>query len=85
MGTTWIGDSTETDNLLRQAGGGDREAIAALRARHRDRLELVVRLRMDRRLQGRIDPCDVLQETYLEAAKRVEEFDVHKQENSTLE
>jgi RNA polymerase sigma-70 factor (ECF subfamily) len=34
----------------------------------------MVRLRMDRRLQGRIDPSDVLQETYLEAARRVGEF-----------
>ena len=29
---------------------------------------------MDRRLQGRIDPSDVLQETFLEAARRVVDF-----------
>jgi RNA polymerase sigma-70 factor (ECF subfamily) len=67
-------DSTDTINLLRQAGNGDRESIAALVARHQDRLENMVRLRMDRRMQGRIDPADVLQETYLEAARRVSQF-----------
>jgi RNA polymerase sigma-70 factor (ECF subfamily) len=69
-----MGDSSETDDLLRRAADGDSDAVAALLARHRDRLEQMVRLRLDRRLQGRIDPSDVLQETYLEAARRVAEF-----------
>src|SRR3954471_7789422 len=53
-----MGDSSETDDLLRRAADGDRDAVAALLARHRDRLEQMVRLRIDRRLQGRIDPSD---------------------------
>src|SRR5947199_8062108 len=40
-------------------------ALAALVERHRDRHERPVRLRMDRRLQGRVDPADVVQEAYL--------------------
>src|SRR5947199_10861096 len=40
-------------------------ALAALVERHRDRHERMVRLRMDRRLQGRVDPADVVQEAYL--------------------
>jgi DNA-directed RNA polymerase specialized sigma24 family protein len=67
-------DSTETDTLLHRAADGDQEAVAVLFAQHRDRLARMVRLRMDRRLQARIDPSDVLQETYLEAARRVAEF-----------
>lgn len=74
MGTNAMGDSTETGDLLRRAGDGDREAVAALFAHHRDRLEQMIRLRMDRRLQGRIDPADVLQETYLDVARRIGEF-----------
>ena len=74
MGHTVMGESSETNKLLRRAADGDREAVAALFARHRDRLEQMVRLRLDRRMQGRIDPSDVLQEAYLEAARRVEEF-----------
>jgi RNA polymerase sigma-70 factor (ECF subfamily) len=74
MGATIMLDSGETLELLRQAGGGDQEAVAALFALHHDRLEQMVRLRMDRRLQGRIDPADVLQETFMEAVRRVGEF-----------
>lgn len=74
MGTSNSGDSTDTIDLLRRAGNGDQEAVAALFARHQDRLEQMVRVRMDRRLQGRIDASDVLQETYLEAVRRVGEF-----------
>jgi len=74
MGKTITGDFSDPDDLLRRAGGGDQEAVAALFALHRERLERMVRLRMDRRLQGRIDSSDVLQETYLEAARRVAEF-----------
>jgi RNA polymerase sigma-70 factor (ECF subfamily) len=53
------------DELLEAARNGDEAALAALVERHRDRLERMVRLRMDRRLQGRVDPADVLQEAYL--------------------
>ena len=34
----------------------------------------MVSLRMDRRLQGRIDPSDVIQETYVEASARLAEY-----------
>ena len=34
----------------------------------------MVRLRLDPRLQGRIDPSDVIQEAYLEAAERLAEY-----------
>jgi len=43
-------------------------------AEHRERLRRMVALRMDRRLQGRIDPSDVIQEAYLEAARRLPEY-----------
>jgi RNA polymerase sigma-70 factor (ECF subfamily) len=33
----------------------------------------MVRLRLDRRLQGRLDPTDVLQEAYLDVARRFPE------------
>ena len=34
----------------------------------------MVALRLDRRLQGRIDPSDVIQEAYLEASARLAEY-----------
>jgi RNA polymerase sigma-70 factor (ECF subfamily) len=42
--------------------------------RHRDRLRRMVALRLDRRLQGRIDPSDVIQEACLDAARRLPEY-----------
>jgi RNA polymerase sigma-70 factor, ECF subfamily len=67
-------DSTATRDLLRRVGGGDAQASAQLFARFRPRLRQIVRLRLDRRLQGRLDPSDVLQETYLDFARRVPEY-----------
>jgi RNA polymerase sigma-70 factor (ECF subfamily) len=74
MGLMKTGDSSQTDELLRRAGGGDAAAVAELFARYRDRLRQMVRLRLDRRLQGRIDPSDVLQEAYLVLARRLPEY-----------
>jgi RNA polymerase sigma-70 factor, ECF subfamily len=58
-------DTRTDDELLDTARQGDEGALAALVERHRDRLERMVRLRMDRRLQGRVDPADVVQDAYL--------------------
>ncbi len=69
-----IGDSSDIDDLLRRAGAGDAEALAGLFDRYRERLEQMVRLRLDRRLFGRLDPSDVLQEAYLDLAKRFPEY-----------
>jgi RNA polymerase sigma-70 factor (ECF subfamily) len=66
--------SGPSEVLLRQAGAGMPEALAALFAHYRDRLWRMVHLRLDRRLQGRLDPEDVLQETYLVFARRFDEY-----------
>ncbi len=58
-------DTPTNDELLEAARNGDEGALAALVERHRERLELMVGLRMDRRLQGRVDPADVVQDAYL--------------------
>src|SRR4051812_32354157 len=69
------GDSSlESADLLRRAAGGDTAALGELLAAHRRRLRRMVRLRMDPRLQGRVDPSDVLQETFLEAAQRLADY-----------
>lgn len=58
-------DRRSDDELLAVARGGDEAALARLVERHRARLERIVGLRMDRRLQGRVDPADVVQDAYL--------------------
>jgi RNA polymerase sigma-70 factor (ECF subfamily) len=68
------GDASDEKVLLQHAGGGDEAALAELFERHRGRLEQMVRLRMDRRLQGRLDPADVLQEAYFDVARRFPEY-----------
>ena len=62
------------ERLLDRASGGEEDARGQLFACYRDRLRRMVLLRMDRRLQGRLDASDVLQETYLTFAKRLSEY-----------
>jgi RNA polymerase sigma-70 factor (ECF subfamily) len=64
-------DDGGLDELLRQAAAGDQQALDQLFSRFRKRLKQMVRLRLNRRLQGRIDDSDILQEAYLEAARRL--------------
>src|SRR5215831_440285 len=69
-----MSEVSDNEALLERALGGDGGALAALFERHRGRLEQMVRLRLDRRLQGRLDPADVLQEAYLDVARRFPEY-----------
>src|SRR5262245_64695037 len=65
---------TTTDDLLRRARAGDSAALGALFAHYRDRLRRMVRLRLDRRIAGRVDTSDVLQDAYLDVARRFPEY-----------
>jgi RNA polymerase sigma-70 factor (ECF subfamily) len=67
-------DPSELLDLLQRAGAGDAGARGELFTRHRDRLHRMVQLRLDRRLQGRIDPSDVLQEAYLELSRSLGDY-----------
>jgi RNA polymerase sigma-70 factor (ECF subfamily) len=68
------GEATDTQELLRRARQGEQAALEGLFARHREQLRYGIALRLDRRLAARIDVSDVLQETYLEATRRLEEY-----------
>jgi RNA polymerase sigma-70 factor, ECF subfamily len=65
---------SDTVGLLERIRAGDRQAVAELFERHRDRLRKMIELRMDARLQGKIDASDVLQDGFLDLAKRVESY-----------
>ena len=67
-------DCDDTDDLLRRAEAGEEPAMAELFTRNRERLRHMVNVRMDRRLQGRVDASDVLQEAYLDFARRLPEY-----------
>jgi RNA polymerase sigma-70 factor (ECF subfamily) len=71
---TMIENSSETDHLLQATARGDSEKWGTLLERHRERLRRMVALRLDRRLQGRLDASDIIQEAYLEASTRMAEY-----------
>ena len=54
---------------------GNVQTLADLFENHRERLWRMVHFRLDRRLHGRIDPDDVLQEGYLAAVQRLKHYD----------
>jgi len=68
------GNSTETNRLLERVAAGEQEVWGELLMRHQERLRCMVAVRLDRRLQGRIDPSDVLQEAYLQASLQLAEY-----------
>src|SRR5262245_46681561 len=74
-----IPDESETARLVEQAAGGDQHAWTLLLSQHRERLRTMVAVRLDRRLQGRVDPSDVIQEAYLVAAKQLSGYAANPQ------
>jgi RNA polymerase sigma-70 factor, ECF subfamily len=67
-------DAEVDQALARRICAGEQRALGELFGAHRERLRRMVQLRLDRRLQGRIDPSDVLQEAFLDASRRLGEF-----------
>ena len=64
----------DTEQLLACVAQGDQAALGQLLAQHRPRLRHMIALRLDRRLQARLDPSDVLQEALAEAARRLVDY-----------
>lgn len=64
----------DTEELVRLAGAGDAAAVDVLFQRNRNRLSQMIRLRMDPRMRGRIDPSDVIQETLVAASQRLPRY-----------
>src|SRR5689334_9845699 len=70
-------DESHADELLKlieQAVEGDEQAWQRIMSDHWPRLRRMVALRMDPRLQGRVDPSDVIQESFIDAARRLPEY-----------
>jgi RNA polymerase sigma-70 factor (ECF subfamily) len=66
--------SGDTVDLLERARAGDQTALTELFTRHRARLRRMVEMRLDRRLQARVDASDVIQDAYLQVAKRLQDY-----------
>jgi RNA polymerase sigma-70 factor (ECF subfamily) len=75
MDSTMSGqDRSSLEDLLERVRQRDAAAVAEVFDHYRDRLRRMVRLRLDRRLQGRLDPSDVLREALLDVAARAAEY-----------
>src|SRR5262249_62254081 len=55
---------------------GDEAALAALFERYRGRLRQMARRRRAPRLQGRVDPSDVIQDAYLDLSRKLRDLAV---------
>ncbi len=64
----------KTEKLLDQAREGDGTAVNELIERHRGALRHLVRMRLDRKIQRRVDVSDVVQEVLIEANRRLKTY-----------
>jgi RNA polymerase sigma-70 factor (ECF subfamily) len=74
MGIIAGSQSNGTEVLVGRISGGDREALPELFTRLRKRLRRMVRLRLDQRLHGRVDPEEVLDEAYRDVIQNAREY-----------
>ncbi len=67
-------DSDKTHELLNGAREGNDLAVNRLLDRHRRALRRMVELRLDQKIQGRIDVSDVVQDVLVEANRRLPQY-----------
>src|SRR5262245_30444133 len=67
-------DSTQTRRLLELVLAGDSSAFGQLFAHHRDELLEFLTNHFDPKLRARLDPSDIVQETHLEATRRLNDY-----------
>jgi RNA polymerase sigma-70 factor, ECF subfamily len=67
-------DQEPTRVLLAKAGDGDEAAVNELLERHRDAVRKLIRMRLDQRIQRRVDVSDVLQDVLIEANRRLKDY-----------
>jgi RNA polymerase sigma-70 factor (ECF subfamily) len=65
-----MNESEDDLRLVERARGGDDAAAGEALVRHRSRLRRMVEARLDRRVRGRVDPSDVLQDGFVDAVAR---------------
>ncbi len=67
-----IDDQTET--LLAGARAGDADAVNKLLEKHRRSVRRLVEMRLDRKVQQRVDVSDVVQDVMVEASGRLDKY-----------
>jgi RNA polymerase sigma-70 factor (ECF subfamily) len=61
------------DELLLLRHGGE-SAVAELFDRHRDKLQRMIAFRLDRRILGKVDGDDILQDAFVETVRRIQDY-----------
>jgi RNA polymerase sigma-70 factor (ECF subfamily) len=61
-------------DLLRHAQGRNEDALNEVLIKHRDRLKRMISVRMNQKLQSRIDASDVIQDTFIEASRALNSY-----------
>src|SRR4051794_26319359 len=67
-------DDTSSAQLIVLARTGDAVVLGQLLERYRDRLAVLASTQVGRRLQGKLDASDILQETFLAAFREFGQF-----------
>lgn len=67
-------ESEKTQELLAGAKNGDKDAVNNLMDRHRDALRRMVQMRLDQKIQRRVDVSDVVQDVLIEANRRLQKY-----------
>lgn len=63
-----------SEALLREAAGGDAEALGRLLDQHRERLRRMVAFRLERNLAAHLDASDIVQEALADAVRKLPDY-----------
>lgn len=63
-----------TNELLAGAQAGNEEAVNRLLDRHRQAVHRLVQMRLDQKIQRRVDVSDVVQDVFVEASRRLRDY-----------
>lgn len=67
-------EGAKENELIRLAAQGDQSALRRLFNRHRERLGRMIAVRLHPALSARVDPSDVIQESLMEATRKLSDY-----------
>ena len=67
-------EADKTEELLIHARGGNAEAVNHLIERHRESVRRMVQMRLDQQIRRRVDVSDVVQDVFIEASRRLQDY-----------
>jgi RNA polymerase sigma-70 factor, ECF subfamily len=65
----------QSDELIHRAKQGDEQCLGALLASYENYLKMLAKVQIGRSLQGKVDACDLVQETFMEAHRAIRRFE----------